>query len=77
VPFLSYADTQAQYGTSEFKYTDAMLPAVESGRMPYLEVNGPPVNLMPPVEPLTAVERDTLLGWLRQGGLPAGGTDCP
>jgi hypothetical protein len=77
VPFLTYADTQAPYGTSEFKYTDVMLPAVEAGRMPSLELNGPPTNLMPPVEPLTAVEKETLVGWLRQGGLPQGGTDCP
>jgi hypothetical protein len=32
---------------------------------------------MPPVEPLTASEKATLLGWLKQGALAEGGTDCP
>jgi hypothetical protein len=77
VPFLTYADTQAQYGTSEFKYSDAMLLAVDEGRMPYVALNNPPTSIMPPVEPLTDDEKATLLGWLRQGALPEGGTDCP
>jgi hypothetical protein len=77
VPFLTYADTQAQYGTSEFKYSDAMLVAVEDGAMPYVALNNPPTSIMPPVEPLTDGEKATLLGWLMQGALPEGGTDCP
>lgn len=76
VPFLTYEDTQAPYGTSEFKYSDAMLGAVEKDQMPFLAANNPPLNLMPPVEPLTAEEKDTLLTWLKQGAKPVGGTDC-
>ncbi len=76
VPFLSYEDTQAQYGTTEFKYSDVMLSAVETDLMPYLALNGGANPIMPPVEPLTAAEKATLLGWLKQGALPEGGTDC-
>ena len=45
--------------------------------MPYVALNEPPFSLVPPVEPLTADEKDTLLGWLKQGALPEGGTNCP
>jgi hypothetical protein len=45
--------------------------------MPPVALNQPPTNLMPPVEPLTADEKTTLLGWLEQGAKPVGGTDCP
>ncbi|HVY32396.1 MAG TPA: hypothetical protein VHB79_37925 [Polyangiaceae bacterium] len=76
VPFLTYEDTQAPYGTSEFKYSDAMIGAVEKGQMPYVVLNGPPTNIMPPVEPLTDAEKNTLLTWLKQGAKPIGGTDC-
>ncbi len=76
VPFLTYDDTQAQYGTTELKYSDVMLPAVEKDFMPYVAANDPPNPIMPPVEPLTAAEKATLLGWLKQGALPEGGTDC-
>lgn len=74
---LSYADTQAPYAMSSAKYSDVMLSLVESGVMPDLSFNDPPTSLKPPVEPLTADEKATLLGWLRQGALPRGGTDCP
>jgi hypothetical protein len=77
VPFLTYEDTQAQYYTTDMKFSDAMLPAIEKDIMPYVALNGPPTNLMPPVEPLTPDEKATLLGWLKQGALPEGGTDCP
>jgi hypothetical protein len=45
--------------------------------MPYVALNDPPTSLMPPVEPLTAEEKATLLAWLEQGAEPEGGTDCP
>lgn len=77
VPFLTYDDTQARYGTSEFKYSDVMLSAVQDDLMPYVVLNEGATPIMPPVEPLTASEKATLLGWLKQGALPEGGTDCP
>ena len=45
--------------------------------MPYVVLNEPPNPIMPPVEPLTASEKATLLGWLKQGMKPEGGTNCP
>lgn len=77
VPFLTYEDTQAQYYDTDRKYADVMLSAVERDIMPYVSLNDGPTPIMPPVEPLTAGEKATLLGWLKQGALPAGGTDCP
>jgi uncharacterized membrane protein len=77
VPFLSYEDTQARYYTTDMKFSDVMLPSVERGFMPYVSLNDGENPIMPPVESLTAEEKTTLLGWLRQGALPVGGTDCP
>jgi hypothetical protein len=77
VPFLTYEDTQAPYGMSTFKYSDVMVSVVEDGTMPYVVLNKPPSNLMPPVEPLLDDEKTTLLGWLKQGARPEGGTECP
>ena len=45
--------------------------------MPYVALNDGPDPIMPPVELLTATEKATLLGWLKQGMKPEGGTDCP
>jgi len=77
VPFLTYEDTQAQYYTTTQKWSDAMFGAVERDVMPDVAQNDPPINLMPPVEPLTAEEKSTLLDWLEQGAKPEGGTNCP
>jgi uncharacterized membrane protein len=77
VPFLTYEDTQAQYYMTNQKWSDAMVAAVARGFMPDVAQNDPPVSLMPPVEPLTADEKTTLLDWLAQGARPEGGTDCP
>jgi hypothetical protein len=77
VPFLTYEDTQAQYYTTDQKWSDAMVGAVARDFMPDLAQNNPPLSLMPPVEPLTADEKQTLLGWLAQGAKPEGGTKCP
>jgi hypothetical protein len=76
-PFLTYEDTQGQYFDSEFKFFELMLLDVDKGFMPLVALNDPPTSLMPPVEPLTADEKTTLLGWLEQGARPEGGTDCP
>jgi hypothetical protein len=77
VPFLNFEDFHRQYGTSEFEYWEAATGLVERDVMPYVVLNEPPTNLMPPVEPLTLEEKATLLTWLQQGALPEGGTDCP
>lgn len=76
VPFLTYEDTQAPYGTGEFKYSDAMIGAVEKDIMPFVALNEGANPIMPPVEPLTSAEKTTLLNWLYQGAMPTGGTDC-
>ena len=76
-PFLTYEDTQAKYPNTEMTYADFMLHDVESGLMPFVALNNPPTSLMPPVEPLTDEEKNTLVTWLKQGAKPVGGTDCP
>jgi len=77
VPFLTYEDTQGQYYTTDRKWSDAMVGVVARGVMPDLSQNDPPTSLTPPVEPLSADEKETLLEWLAQGAKPQGGTDCP
>jgi hypothetical protein len=77
VPFLTFDDFYAPYGTSGSTYGEVAVRLVENDVMPYVALNDPPTSLMPPVEPLTADEKATLLGWLKQGLLPEGGTDCP
>lgn len=77
VPFMRYEDFLAPYGGGEQTYADVAARAVELDIMPYVALNEPPRPVMPPVEPLTAEEKATLLGWLEQGAQPVGGTDCP
>jgi hypothetical protein len=77
VAFLTQADFQEPYYTSELKWWEVAVDVVGRDVMPYLVPNNPPTSLMPPVEPLTAAEKDALMGWLKQGALPEGGTDCP
>jgi hypothetical protein len=77
VPFLTHEDFHQQYGTSEFKWWEVAVGVVEKDIMPYVALNEPPTSLMPPVEPLTPDEKATLMGWLGQGALPEGGTECP
>jgi len=76
MPLLTYDDTQATWSSTQAVH-DVMLDVVDRGIMPYVTLNDPPNSLMPPVEPLTSTEKATLLGWLKQGALPAGGTACP
>lgn len=77
VPFVTYEDFQAPYGSSGITYGEAAIRLVKEDIMPYVFLNDPPTSLMPPVEPLTAEEKATLLGWLEQGAKPEGGTACP
>ena len=77
VPFLTYEDTQAPYYDTDRKFSDVMLSVVERGIMPYVSLNDGDDPIMPPVEPLTAEEKATLVSWLKQGALPLNGTACP
>ncbi len=77
VPFMTYEDFNAPYGSSGSTYGEVAVRLVEEGIMPYVTLNDPPTSLMPPVVPLTASEKATLLGWLKQGRQAIGGTDCP
>ena len=78
VPFLSADDFHRPYGSSgTVEYWQVAVDQVESDTMPYVVLNNPPTSLMPPVQPLSADEKATLLGWLRQGATEEGGTDCP
>lgn len=76
VPFLTYEDTQAQYYDTTLKWSDVMVGVVERDFMPYVALNGSPSLVGGTVEPLTPDEKATLLGWLGEGALPEGGTDC-
>lgn len=76
VPFLTYEDTQIQW-TTEKKAPQMIFEAVSRDFMPFVALNGNPELEGPPVEPLTPDEKATLLGWIEQGALPEGGTDCP
>jgi hypothetical protein len=76
-PFITYEDTQAPYYATTQKWTDVMGGAVMRGFMPYVALNDPPTSLTPAVQPLTVEEKATLLGWLSEGALPEGGTNCP
>jgi hypothetical protein len=77
VPFLTFEDFSAPYGTSTQTYGEVATRVVENDVMPYVALNDLPDPIMPPVEPLTAAEKATLLGWLKQGRMPEGGTSCP
>jgi hypothetical protein len=77
ISFLTAADFQGQYFETQFKWWEVAADRVDTGAMPFVALNDPPTSLMPPVEPLTATEKATLLGWLKQGAKTEGGTDCP
>jgi hypothetical protein len=77
VAFLTWDDFQAQYGVSEYKWWQIAADMVERDQMPYVALNSSPGLVGGPVEPLTVEEKATLLGWLKQGALAEGGTDCP
>jgi uncharacterized membrane protein len=75
MPLMTYEDTQAPYPsvTSSTLVWQKMQAAVASRFMP--EIGNPAV--VPAVEPLTDVERQTLLDWFAQGAHDEGGRDCP
>jgi len=63
-PLLTWSDTRAE---QDFGLVyELMLPAIESDYMPLTEL-----ELDPPVEPLSSVEKRTLLDWLEAGAKPA------
>jgi hypothetical protein len=71
---LTYADLQAPLpasSTTNLVWMTA-LGYVSNGFMPF---TGDP-GVMPPVKPLTAEDKDTLVTWLKQGAHDEGGTDC-
>jgi hypothetical protein len=76
-PILTYADTQQPYpsASSNNKLWQAMKTAVTSGYMPYLGLQDPPVE--PPVQPLSAEDKATLLTWFDEGAHDEGGQVCP
>ena len=76
VSFFTVDDFQAPYFDTKFKWWEIAIDRVESDVMPFVALNDPPTNLMPPVQPLTAEEKATLLAWLRAGALPDDGTQC-
>jgi hypothetical protein len=76
VSFLSASDFQKPYFNSDRTWREIAVERVENDQMPFLTLNTPPQSLMPPVEPLTASEKTTLLAWLKQGAEPLGGEAC-
>jgi cytochrome c5 len=70
VRIANWEDTQRNYGPRPLH--EAMLEVVEIDFMP-------PVGLeaSPPIEPLTDEEKETLVGWLKDGAAPVIGTTCP
>jgi hypothetical protein len=77
VAFLVFDDLHAQYYDSEFEWWQVASGMVERDVMPYVALNGSPTLEGGPVMRLTAEEKATLLGWLKAGAQPEGGTDCP
>ena len=73
MPLITYDNTQVGYPrpTSEAVWKK-MQRAVTSGFMPYMGDS----TVMPPVKPLSAEQKDTLLTWLMEGAHDEGGTDC-
>jgi uncharacterized membrane protein len=67
---VSYEDTQAVDHKGQATYT-RIATAVEEESMPAQYI-----ALTPPVEPLLAAERTTVLDWCANGGLLTGGEAC-
>lgn len=77
VAFLTHEDFHAPYFDTEQKWWEVAINMVANDLMPYVALNGNEFLEGPPVEALTVEEKATLLGWLQQGALPEGGTECP
>lgn len=75
-PFFTVDDFQARYFNSDSKWWQIAAQQVEDNAMPFVALNALPEPIMPPVEPLTADEKATLLGWLKAGALPARDGEC-
>ena len=75
IPLLTYADTQAPFPnkTSDKEVWKEIQIDVASGSMPYTGDK----TIMPPVQPLTDDQKNTLLTWLAQGAHDEGGQACP
>ncbi len=70
---LEHSDLHQAYppNRTDREVWQAMEVAVEIDFMPYTAL-----DLDPPVQPLTAEEKSTLLAYLGAGAPPTGGTDC-
>jgi hypothetical protein len=74
IPLMIYADTQAPFPTPMSSGTvwQEMQTVVGNRFMPF---TGDP-TVMPPVQPLSDDQRNTLLTWLSEGATDAGGQNC-
>lgn len=74
IPLMTFEDTQAPYpSNSSTKRTwQAMQASVSNGSMPLTADK----SVTPPVKPLSAEQRTTLLDWFAQGAHAEGGTEC-
>jgi hypothetical protein len=69
-PLLTWADTRQDLGSKQV--LERMITAVSVGFMPLQDP-----DLMPPVEALTAAEKETLLDWLMSCAPPADDASPP
>jgi hypothetical protein len=77
VPFLTVDDFQSRYFETDLKWWEVSVDRVRADVMPFVALNDLPNPPMPPVEPLTADEKATLLGWLERGALADDADACP
>jgi hypothetical protein len=70
-PLLTWDDTQQPYGVSGRLRHQRMFEVVRDDIMPFRFS-----TIDPPVEPLSAEDKATLLSWLAQGAQPLGGRAC-
>ncbi|HMJ13370.1 MAG TPA: hypothetical protein VK524_18250 [Polyangiaceae bacterium] len=68
---LTWDDTQQPYGISGRLRYERMFEVVGDDIMPFRFS-----TIDPPVQPLSAEDKVTLLNWLSQGAQPLGGRDC-
>lgn len=73
VPLMTYDDTQAPLSASSSTQVWTIMQSyVMSGYMPFRDDK----TVMPPVQPLSAEDKNTLLSWFAQGATDLGGQDC-
>jgi len=75
IPLMTFADTQAPFppSSTKNKVWQTMQDAVSTRFMPYTGDK----TVLPPVQPLSDADYDTLLSWFAQGATDLGGQDCP